>query len=94
MSARESFRVPFVQTARERHARLVELVGRGESTELRAIASELHCLSGEAGMLEFGAVAEIARVAEDAAHGGDRTEVERLVGELGRAIEVVAAGGG
>ena len=92
MELRESFREPFLQIARQRHTRIAELVGRGDVGELRSAASELHCLSGEASMLDFGDVAEICRVAENAARTGDHATLTKLVVDLHRAIKEVEAG--
>src|SRR5690606_5425812 len=66
MEMRESFRAPFLAMAWQRHARIADLVSRGDVAELRSAASELHCLSGEASMLDFKGVAEAARLAEKA----------------------------
>jgi len=93
MELRESFRAPFLQLAWQRHGRVVELVSRGEGSELRSAASELHCLSGEASMLDFKTVAELARVAEKAARDGDRALVQKLVAELHTAIKGVETEG-
>ena len=93
MELRESFRAPFLQMAWQRHSRIADLVGRGEGSELRSAASELHCLSGEASMLDFKNVAEIARIAEKAARDGDRPLVVKLVAELHAAIKGVETEG-
>ena len=93
MELRESFRAPFLQLAWQRHGRIAELVGRDDVGELRSAASELHCLSGEASMLDFGAVADIARHAEEAARQGDRPRLSKLIADLHAAIEVVQADG-
>lgn len=94
MEIRESFRAPFLEMAWKRHTRIAELVGgAAESPELRSAASELHCLSGEASMLAFANVAEIARDAEAAAKGGDARRVRALVMALADAIRAVAEEG-
>lgn len=93
MELRESFRAPFLTLAWQRHTRIAELVGRGEVAELRSAASELHCLSGEASMLDFGDVAETARLAEKAAREGDHDAVSKLVAKLHAAIKAVESGG-
>lgn len=93
MELRESFRGPFLQMAWQRHGRIAELVGRAEAADLRSAASELHCLSGEASMLDFGAVADLARHAEQAAREGDRPRLVKLVAELHSAIKDVEAEG-
>jgi HPt (histidine-containing phosphotransfer) domain-containing protein len=82
MELRESFRAPFLQLAWQRHSRIADLVARADSAELRSAASELHCLSGEASMLDFTTVADLARFAEKAAREGNRSELTRLVAEL------------
>lgn len=94
MELRETFRAPFLKTAWQRHTRIADLALRGELAELRSAASELHCLSGEASMLDFVVVAEIARVAELAARGGDREKLKALVQDLGTAIRAVESGEG
>ena len=93
MEWRESFRGPFLEMAWQRHTRIADLVGRGELAELRSAASELHCLSGEASMLDFGVVAEKARLAEKAAREGDRDVLTKLVRELHAAIKAIETGG-
>jgi HPt (histidine-containing phosphotransfer) domain-containing protein len=93
MELRESFRAPFLQMAWQRHTRIVDLVGRGDVAELRSAASELHCLSGEASMLDFRSVAELARVAEKAAREGDHGRLTQLVIDLRVAIKAVENGG-
>lgn len=93
MEWRESFRKPFLDMAHQRHERIADWVSRGEDAELRSAASELHCLSGEASMLDYGDVAEAARLAEEAAREGDRVGLAKLVGELWVAIKAVEAGG-
>lgn len=93
MELRESFRAPFLELAWQRYTRIADLVGRGELAELRSAAAELHCLSGEASMLAFGEVAEIARVAERAARDGDRDSLVRMVAGLRAAIQAVESGG-
>ncbi|MBX3229276.1 MAG: Hpt domain-containing protein [Labilithrix sp.] len=76
----------------QRHRRIAQLLSEagGESTELRSAASELHCLSGEASMLAFDGVADVARDAEAAARKGDRVRLRNLVEELRSEIEAVA----
>lgn len=93
MELRESFRAPFLQLAWQRHGRIAELVESGEAAEHRSIASELHCLSGEASMLDFGVVAELARHGEQAARAGDRPRLVKLVAELHAAIKDVETEG-
>ena len=96
MSFREfqpTFRAPYLQRAWQRHGRIADLVGRGDAAELRSAASELHCLSGEASMLDFGVVADLARHAEEAAREGDRPRLSKLIADLHTAIEAVQAGG-
>jgi HPt (histidine-containing phosphotransfer) domain-containing protein len=91
MEMRESFRAPFLEMAWKRHTRIAELVGgAADAPELRSAASELHCLSGEASMLAFTKVADIARDAEVAAKEGDKDRVRRLVMDLADAIKAVA----
>jgi HPt (histidine-containing phosphotransfer) domain-containing protein len=93
MEMRESFRAPFVAMAWQRHARIADLVSRGDVAELRSAASELHCLSGEASMLDFKGVAEAARLAEKAAKEGDRDALPELVAKLQVAIKAIEDGG-
>jgi HPt (histidine-containing phosphotransfer) domain-containing protein len=91
MDMRDSFRGPFLEMAWKRHTRIAELVrGAADAPELRSAASELHCLSGEASMLAFTRVADIARDAEVAAKAGDKDGVRRLVMDLADAIKAVA----
>jgi hypothetical protein len=87
MELRETFRAPFLQMAWQRHGRIVDLLAKDESSELRSAASELHCLSGEASMLDFKAVAELARIAEQSAREGNRTHVLSLVEEIRVALK-------
>lgn len=82
MELRETFRAPFLQMAWQRHTRIVDLLAKDGGSELRSAASELHCLSGEASMLDFKNVAELARIAEQSARAGDRTHVLALVDDL------------
>ncbi|HVH47488.1 MAG TPA: Hpt domain-containing protein [Labilithrix sp.] len=89
MELRESFRAPFLQMAWQRHTRVVELLAREGPSELRSAAGELHCLSGEASMLDFQNVAELARVAEKAARDNDRPLLTKLVSDLREAIKAV-----
>lgn len=95
MEMRESFRGPFVEMARQRQRRIAELVGGqgDEAPELRSAASELHCLSGEASMLDFSRVADLARAAEVAVGKGDRGQLLDLIDDLHAAIEAVAKEG-
>ena len=93
MELRETFRAPFLEMAWQRHGRIVELLKRDEVGELRSAASELHCLSGEASMLDFGKVADVARYAEKAAREGDRSRLNQLMPELLAAIQAVEAEG-
>jgi hypothetical protein len=91
MEMRESFRGPFLEMAWKRHTRIAELVnGAADAPELRSAASELHCLSGEAAMLDFGGVADVARDAEAAAKNGEKDRVRSLVRALADAIKQVA----
>jgi HPt (histidine-containing phosphotransfer) domain-containing protein len=94
MKLRESFRGPFLEMAWQRQTRIADLVARGEVAELRSAASELHCLSGEASMLDFAEVAEAARRAERAARDGDREQLPQLVAAVHAALKVVESGGG
>lgn len=89
MELRESFRAHFLQIAWQRHARIADFVQRGDAVELRSAASELHCLSGEASMLDFGAVADLARHAEQAAREGERPRLAELIADLYVAIKDV-----
>lgn len=79
------FRAQFVEIARKRCSHIASLVDR----DLRGAASELHCLSGEASMLDFGKVSDLATVAEDAARSGDAARLRTLLTELGTAIHAV-----
>lgn len=94
MELRETFRAPFLKTAWQRHTRIADWALRGELAELRSAASELHCLSGEASMLDFVVVAEIARIAELAARGGQKDRLRTLVDDLKVAIRAVENGEG
>jgi HPt (histidine-containing phosphotransfer) domain-containing protein len=85
MDPREMFRAQFVETARRR----CEHVGNVLERDPRAAASELHCLSGEASMLDFGKVSDLASVAEQAARGGDAARVRVLLEELAVAVRAV-----
>lgn len=85
MDPRESFRAQFVEIARKRCGHIESLVDR----DLRGAASELHCLSGEASMLDFGKVSDLATVAEDAARAGDAGRLRSLLAELAVAIRAV-----
>lgn len=89
MDVRESFRKPFVDTALSRYARIEEALASSQETELKPVVSELHCLSGEAAMLDFGQVADVARVAEDAARKNERARLTSLLRDLRAAISVV-----
>lgn len=79
------FRAQFVEIARKRWDHIASLVDR----DLRGAASELHCLSGEASMLDFGKVSDLATVAEDAARTGDSGRLRTLLSELAVAIRAV-----
>lgn len=93
MDVRDSFRGPFVEVARRRHGRVAELIERPDAAQLRSAASELHCLSGEAAMLDFGRVADIARQGEKVARDGDRAALRDVLTALSKAIQAVAEGG-
>jgi HPt (histidine-containing phosphotransfer) domain-containing protein len=93
MELRETFRGHFLQLAWQRHGRIADFVGRGDVAELRSAAAELHCLSGEASMLDFSTVADIARHAELAARQGDHPRLVKLVADLHAAIQIVEAEG-
>src|SRR5262245_4752989 len=92
-SMRDSFRPAFVETARKRRERILELLMQPEGAGLRGVASELHCLSGEASMLDFARVADLARVAEHAARAGELATLKRLVDDLDTALRAIEAGG-
>jgi HPt (histidine-containing phosphotransfer) domain-containing protein len=94
MKLRDSFRGPFLEMAWQRQTRIADLVGRGEIAELRSAASELHCLSGEASMLDFASVASAARIAEKAAREGNRDQLAELVAAIHAALKDVEGGGG
>lgn len=79
------FRTQFVETARRR----CEHVGSVLDRDASAAASELHCLSGEASMLDFGKVSDLASVAEQAARANDAARVRTLLAELATAILAV-----
>jgi hypothetical protein len=85
MDPREMFRAQFVQTARKRCGHVGSVVDQ----DLAAAASELHCLSGEASMLDFGKVSDLATVAEEAARSGDAKRVRVLLGEIVLAVDAV-----
>jgi HPt (histidine-containing phosphotransfer) domain-containing protein len=85
MDPREMFRTQFVETARTRCAQVGSVIERDQG----AAASELHCLSGEASMLDFGKVSDLASVAEQAARSGDVPRVRKLLEELAVAIRAV-----
>ena len=87
MDLRESFRAPFLEMAWQRHTRIVDLLAKEGSSELRSAASELHCLSGEASMLDFKNVAELARIGEQSAREGDRAHVLALVEDIRVALK-------
>lgn len=89
---RDSFRSAFIDTARKRRERVLHLMQDPEGG-LRAVASELHCLSGEASMLDFGRIADLCRVAEHSARTGDVATLRRLVEDLGDALRAIEAGG-
>lgn len=93
VDAREAFRKPFVDVARTRYARIEEAMGAAASPDLAVVVSELHTLSGEAAMLDFGAVADLSRVAEDAARSGEIERLNPLLRELSSAILAVERGG-
>jgi hypothetical protein len=92
MDPRESFRAAFIETAERRRDRVIELLERPDGAELRSAASELHCLSGEASMLDFARIADLSRVAGRAAKTGDQETLRRVMGDLAVAIEAVRAG--
>lgn len=93
MDAREAFRKPFIEVARTRYGRIGEALSKSESPDLRPVVSELHTLSGEAAMLDFGQVADLARVAEDAARRGEQGRLTDLLSDLLKAIVAVEGGG-
>lgn len=93
MDAREAFRKPFLDVARARYGRIGEALSKNGAADLRAVVSELHTLSGEAAMLDFGQVADVARVAEDVARKGDQARLNELLRELHDAIVAVEGGG-
>ncbi len=88
MKLRDTFRAPFLELAWQRHRRIVDSLADAAG-ELKASAAELHCLSGEASMLDYKDVAELARVGEQAARAGERARVVALVEEIRGALEGV-----
>lgn len=70
--------------------RILELVEQRESASLKSAASELRCLAGEAMMLDFGPVADAARVGEQAALAGDGARIRRVMAELDSALQTIA----
>lgn len=88
MKLRDTFRAPFLELAWQRHRRIVDSLGSAAG-ELKASAAELHCLSGEASMLDYKDVAELARVGEQAARAGERDRVVALVEEIRAALKGV-----
>ena len=76
------FRAQFVETARVRQKKVETSMAAGD---FDAVASELHTLSGEAGLLSFTSVADIARRASHATKT-DRRNLRELLAELAVAI--------
>jgi HPt (histidine-containing phosphotransfer) domain-containing protein len=69
------FRARFVETARARQKKVESSMAAGD---FEAVASELHTLSGEAGLLSFETVADIARRASHATRESDRRNLREL----------------
>jgi CheY-like chemotaxis protein/HPt (histidine-containing phosphotransfer) domain-containing protein len=91
---RARFRTRFIDTARDRIRRCLAMLG--ESSSAVNVASELHSLAGEAAMLGFEDISELARNGEAAArrwHAGStaaHVECARVVRNLGREVEAMA----
>lgn len=62
----------FQEQARSRLATIEKLLGAGSCVDLTAVGFQLHALAGEASMLGFGDVVDVARAGERAASGAAR----------------------
>jgi CheY-like chemotaxis protein len=95
---RARFRTRFIDTARDRIRRCLAMLS--ESSRAMDIAGELHSLAGEAAMLGFDDISEVARSADAAArswHGGSttaRVACARAVRALARQIDELAGSSG
>lgn len=91
-SLRAKFLVQFLETAK---ARVAAAQGAVSSDDAQAAASETHSLAGEAAMLGFDEIGDLARAAEQQAkewHGGNtalRVKCGRSVRGITRAIQVL-----
>lgn len=76
----------FVQESRRRLVAMHEALARGEAEPLRLAA---HTIRGSAEMMGAGRLADLGRVLEEAAPGGDGARLEALFQELRAEYEAV-----
>lgn len=76
----------FVQECRRRLVAMHEALARGEAEPLRLAA---HTIRGSAEMMGAGRLADLGRVLEEAAPGGDGARLEALFQELRAEYEAV-----
>lgn len=88
-SLRSRFLGRFIESARQRLDRALELEAGGEKSALGGVANELHGLGGEASMLELSEISGLARLCEKAARHGDRDAVRRGLEGLRMATEAL-----
>jgi chemotaxis protein histidine kinase CheA len=86
----------FVQLARGRVDRSLELVARPDAAAMASVVRELHAIAGEAGLLAQGAIMALARKGEELAKkirdsnaDGDVAALAATLRELKDALEVV-----
>lgn len=95
---RARFRTRFIDTARDRIRRC--LTALGDASRAVDVAHELHSLAGEAAMLGFDAISDIARNGEAAARrwhasgAAGQIECARAVRTLAREIDALGADSG
>lgn len=86
----------FVQLARGRIERAMDLVARSDASAMATVVRELHAIAGEAGLLGQGAIMALARKGEEmakkirdsgAAPGADPDALAGILRELKDALE-------
>jgi HPt (histidine-containing phosphotransfer) domain-containing protein len=88
---RSRFLPKFIQSGRERVRRALEACA---ADRLDLVTAEVHALSGEAALLEFREIVQLARTAESAARGGAAgasATIEAALRDIRTAINALGA---
>lgn len=75
-----------IQTAHERLTRALALLD-ADAPQVKAVASELHALAGEASLVGADEMADFARDAERAANAGDPARVRAAIADVEGALQ-------